>query len=252
MTESKKPDASIHRCPHCGSSGISQDTKKGGLKCNYCKTSFKPVSANQAGDDVRGQRGDDKGVGAEDIVPGDDIVITLKCPSCGAQVVMNADEATSATCHWCHHILSRDSKVSNGAVPDLVLPFKYSREEAEAKIKSYLTEESVKNVDYEMLNNFKPESVAGVYFPYMIVDVNARMEMNGFAERTCDDGSSYADAYRVSREFDLLVDDLTVESSSSKLNQDTLINANYVINTILPFDTDAIFASELVHVTDLS
>ena len=45
------------------------------------------------------------------------------------------------------------------------------------------------------------------------------------------------DVYRVTRSFDYTVDDLTVESSSSRADHNTKRNTNNVINTILPFDT---------------
>ena len=120
----------LHRCPHCGSSDVSLDTKEGKLKCNYCKTLFEVKSENALGG-VEGMKGETRGEGAEDIIPGEDIVKTFRCPSCGAEVVINTEESTSASCHWCKHIFSVNEKISNGAVPDLVLPFKITKEEAE-------------------------------------------------------------------------------------------------------------------------
>ena len=116
----------LNRCPKCGSSDISQDTEAGKLKCNHCRTLFDGELVNEAGG-IRGKLGEDRGAGAEDIIPGEDVVVTMVCPSCGAQVVVNTDQATSAKCHWCRHVLSVNEKVSNGAVPDLVLPFKFSK-----------------------------------------------------------------------------------------------------------------------------
>ena len=232
----------LKRCPNCGSSDISQDTEVGKLKCNHCRSHFDGVLANAAGG-IRGKTGEDRGIGAEDIIPGEDVVITMKCPSCGAQVVVNTDKATSTKCHWCHHVLSVNEKVSNGAVPDLVLPFKFSKRKAQEIIRKFI-DNNTTSVNQDFKNSYKAELVNGVYFPYMIVDVNAKSEMNGYAERTVNKApvdwqqANYADEYSVSRNFDLLVDDLTVESSSRRLNQNTMINTNYVINTILPFDTE--------------
>ena len=109
----------LHRCPHCGSSDVSLDASAGKLKCNYCKTIFEAKSDNEFGG-VEGMKGETRGEGAEDIVPGEDIVKTFCCPSCGAEVVINTEESTSASCHWCKHVFSINEKISNGAVPDLV------------------------------------------------------------------------------------------------------------------------------------
>ena len=191
----------LNRCPKCGSSDISQDTDEGKLKCNHCRTLFEGELANEAGG-IRGKLGEDRGTGAEDIIPGEDVVVTMVCPSCGAQVVVNTDEATSAKCHWCRHILSVNEKVSNGAVPDLVLPFKFSKRKAQEIIKKYIATNTTE-VNKDFADNYKSENVCGVYFPYMIVDVNAKSEMDGYAEKSVDGlnqekrGVWLADAYNV-------------------------------------------------------
>ena len=238
MAELSNKDG-LNRCPHCGGSDIATDAKAGKLKCNYCQTVFDAKSANKAGG-VEGMKGETRGLGAEDIIPGDDIVKTFKCPACGAEVVINTDEALSASCHWCRHIFSANEQISNGAVPDLVLPFSMERDDAVKKIRE-LVEPKMDSLDGEFKAAFKPEEVRGVYFPYMIVDVNAHSTSDGEAEKTVEQ-KSYppykVDEYFISRDFDVLVDDLTVESSSSRLNQDTYVNSNNIINAILPFDTE--------------
>lgn len=238
MAELSNKDG-LNRCPHCGGSDIATDAKAGKLKCNYCQTVFDAKSANEAGG-VEGMKGEKRGLGAEDIIPGDDIVKTFKCPACGAEVVINTDEALSASCHWCRHIFLANEQISNGAVPDLVLPFSMERDDAVKKIRE-LVEPKMDSLDGEFKAAFKPEEVRGVYFPYMIVDVNAHSTSDGEAEKTVEQ-KSYppykVDEYFISRDFDVLVDDLTVESSSSRLNQDTYVNSNNIINAILPFDTE--------------
>ena len=227
----------LHRCPHCGSSDVSLDTKEGKLKCNYCKTLFEAKSDNALGG-VEGMKGETRGEGAEDIIPGEDIVKTFRCPSCGAEVVINTEESTSASCHWCKHVFSVNEKISNGAVPDLVLPFKITKEEAEKKIKACFKENEI-SVDADFASQFNASDTRGVYFPYLIVDVNGHLTMRGQGEIS-NGGKSYdgAEIYDLTREFDILVDDLTVESSAKRLNQDTCINSNNIINAILPYDTE--------------
>lgn len=229
----------LNRCPHCGGSDIATDEKEGKLKCNYCKTLFDAVSDNAAGG-MDSLKGDTVNEGASDIVPGDDIVQTFKCPACGAEVVINTDEATSASCHWCRHVFSVNEKISNGAVPDLVLPFKITKEEAIEKVRESVDLQSPTLLT-EFRQNFKPEEVRGVYFPYMIIDLNSHWTSHGEAQKSVGEAKlppySYEE-YNISREFDFLVDDLTVESSAGRLNQDTYVNSNNIINAILPFDTE--------------
>src|SRR5690606_24466539 len=92
-----------------------------------------------------------------------------------------------------------------------------------------------------------PVTVVGLDTPYLLVHGNAHADIAGFGEiktrqyqRGSDNNKTTyydADVYRVTRSFDFTVDDLTIESSSARANQNTKLNTNNVINTILPFDT---------------
>ena len=46
-----------------------------------------------------------------------------------------------------------------------------------------------------------------------------------------------ADLYEVNRDFDMMIDDLTIESSIDKIKNDAS-KTNYIINAIMPFDTN--------------
>ena len=235
----------INRCPNCGSSDVKLDVKTGKLKCNFCKSAFEGKKANARGG-VEKLKGETVGGGAEQIIPDEKVIVTLKCPACGAEVVINTEESVSARCHWCRHTLSLNEKMKNGAVPDLVLPFSYEKDKAEESIRQFVAKRKF-FAHPKFRREFKPENVMGVYLPYMIVDVNAHANMAGEAEhliRTYTSGGKHktryydAEAFSVTREFDLLVDDLTIESSSKRRNQDIHANTNNVINAIMPFDTE--------------
>ncbi len=81
----------------------------------------------------------------------------------------------------------------------------------------------------------------------MVVDGNASADVHGHGEietrrytrkRGDDEETFYdADVYQVGRHVDFTVDDLTIESSAERANQNAFVNTNNVINTILPFDT---------------
>ena len=243
MKKSKKNGA--NRCPHCGATDVTLDVKKGKLRCNYCRSVFDKKKTNAYGG-VKTLKGEVVGDGAAPIIPDEKVIVTLKCPACGAEVVINTDEAVSARCHWCRHTLSLNEKMGNGAVPDLVLPFSYEKTKAEEKIREFVNKRRF-YAHPTFRKEFKPENVMGVYLPYMIVDVNAHAKMAGEAEhliRSYTSGGKNkrryydAEAFKVTREFDLYVDDLTIEASSDKLKQDVRTNTNNIINAVMPFDTD--------------
>ena len=237
-----EPKFELHRCPNCGGSDVAIDLGEGKLRCNFCQTLFDGKKINEAGG-VEKLHGKVVEEGAEDIIPSEEIIVTFKCPSCGAEVVVNAAEKTSASCHWCRHIFSLVDKIENGAVPDLVLPFKMNKRTAEQKVRECI-EKYQNKLDKEFLKNFKASEVRSVYFPYFIVDVNAHERMKGDAEKVTEAKKKKktppwtVEQHYLALEYDLLIDDLTVESSAKRLNQNRDVNSNNIINAILPFDTE--------------
>lgn len=246
MMAVKNDKNGLNRCPKCGATDVVLDASSGKLKCSFCRSLFSEQIENAYGG-IEGLKGEIVGEGATNIIPDEKVILTLKCPACGAEVVLNADEVTSARCHWCRHVLSINEKIPNGAVPDLVLPFKLEKREANAKINQFVAKRQF-FAHSKFKKEFKTDNVLGVYLPYVIVDINAHARLTGEAEHLVrqytvgsgdDRETRYdADAYIVGRDFDLLVDDLTVEASADKLNQDLAKNTNNVINAILPYDTD--------------
>jgi len=242
----KKDKNGLDRCPNCGATEVTLVPKTGLLRCKFCKTEFKGHESNQHGG-VKDLSGRTVAEGAADIIPDEKVILTLKCSACGAEVVIDANEATSARCHWCRHTLSLNEKIRNGAVPDLVLPFKLEKTVAETHIRDFVNARQF-FAHPEFKKEFRAENVMGVYLPYMIVDVNVHAALSGEAEHqtrtyTVKHGKSStryydADAYAVTRDFDMMVDDLTIEASSDKLNQRIDQNTNNVINAIMPFDTE--------------
>ena len=236
----------VIRCPHCGGSDISPDEKSGKLKCKSCKQLIDAKSANAEGG-VEKLSGKIIGEGSQKIIPGEDVVLTLKCSSCGAEVVINTEEALTAKCPWCRHILSVTDKLPNGAVPDLVLPFKLTRADAYEKMKEFLAER-LKYADPELEKNFSIDNIRGVFLPYVVIDMRVNAQLSGTGEELVrrytvgsgdDEETRYdVNVYKVERIFELEVDDLTIESSSKRLNHDRRENTNNVISAIMPFDTE--------------
>lgn len=241
----QKIQNNVLRCSNCGGSDIRLDEETGKLKCTHCRSLIDGVLSNEA-DDVSALTGKIISGGAKKIIDVNTMV-TLKCSSCGAAVFMNTDEATSARCPWCRHILSFTDKLPNGATPDLILPFKVSHKEAAEQIRKYIKRcHSIAEPGF--IKEFNENAIMGVYLPYMVIDMNVHAKMSGKGEvetrrYTVGSGDAEqtrydADVYEVSREFDLAIDDLTIEASSDKLNQNIFLNTNNVINAIMPFDTE--------------
>lgn len=232
------------KCPKCGSTDIQQNPNTGKLRCNFCRHEFELETVNAGFDNTLNETIISSG--AEDIQDVESTV-TLKCESCGAEVVVDTEVSTQSKCHWCRNTLSINNQIPNGAVPDYVLPFKISKEDAKKQIESFVGSRRF-FAHPTFVREFDINTMYGVYLPYMIVDINGHMTLKGYGEKEIrrytvgnDEHQTMvydADRYYVEREFDIFIDDLTIESNSDKLNMANTNKTNNIINSLMPFDTD--------------
>lgn len=186
--------------------------------------------------------------GASHIQESTSDVLTLKCAACGAAVIVNTAEAMQSRCHWCRQTLSVNQQMPNGAVPDGLLPFSLTRDEAIARITAFVKKRSF-FAHPKFVSEFAPSEVVGVYMPYFLLDANAHVDLTGFGEietrrytrkRGDTEVRLYdADVYQVARSFDVHIDDVVIESAGHRADIDWQRNTNNVINAIQPFDVKA-------------
>ena len=234
------------KCPKCGSTDISTNTKTGKLRCNFCRHEFELELAPED-EDISTLEGTTMGTGAADIDEAADSIITLKCESCGAEVVVDTNTSTQARCHWCRNTLSINNVIDNGAVPDVILPFKVTKAEAQEEIGKFVKKRRF-FAHPTFSREFTTENISGVYLPYMLVDVNAHMNLSGEGQietaryQVKEDDKTHteydANSYEVERDFDIFIDDLSIEASSDKLDYMSKEKTTNIINAIMPFDTE--------------
>ena len=232
------------KCPKCGATDIALNMGTSMLRCNFCRHEFHPERALGLDTDLSKLEGKVVGTGTSDIIADASDMVTLKCSSCAAEVIIDTNETLGARCHWCRNTLSIAQQVPNGAVPDMVLPFSVVKNDAQTEIDAF-----VKKRQFFAHPKFKAEfcteNIMGVYLPYMIVGINSKASFRGEGERLVrmySTGSGKnrrtaydADLYEVQRDFDLVIDGLTIVSSSDKLDRSSN-RTNNIINAIKPFD----------------
>ncbi len=242
-----------NKCPKCGATDISPVASTGHLRCNFCHYDFEGEKFTAMMDNTWALYGKVIGSGAQDIASNSSDIVTFKCSSCGAEVVCDTASSMQARCHWCHHILSVNEQIPNGSVPDTLLPFKVSKEEAESIIKGFVNKRKF-FANPKFKKEFTTKNVMGVFFPYMLLDVNSHAYFRGEGEHQTGtyqievgkrDSNGHAmkqtlynaDVYHVERDFDLTIQGLSIESNSNNLNE-VSDKTNNVINAIMPFDTE--------------
>ncbi len=239
----------LNRCPKCGSTDVRLKLGTDVLVCQFCRNEWHGALIEQEfglGEGLDQLRGTIIASGARDIEAGTASLMSFKCTGCGAEVTINTETTMTARCHWCRHVFGVNEQVSNGAVPDAVLPFRITKDDAVARIRQFVDKRRLFALK-AFKDQFTPENVVGVYMPYMIVDSNVSASVSGKGEIKTrqytrgegDKKKTYydADVYQVDRSVDFTVDDLPLESSAERGNLDTKANTNNIINAILPFDT---------------
>lgn len=63
--------------------------------------------------DIHNLQGEIMASGTQDIAQDTKDVMTFKCSSCGAEVVIDTAESTQARCHWCRNTLSVNQQIPN-------------------------------------------------------------------------------------------------------------------------------------------
>jgi hypothetical protein len=238
-----------NHCPKCGATDIRHKPGSDLLICLYCRNEWHGERVEEAfglGEGIDQLSGTVVASGARDIDADTASVMSFKCTGCGAEVTINTANAMTARCHWCRHVFGVNEQVANGAVPDAVLPFRITKDDAVARIRQFVDKRRLFALK-AFKDEFTPENVVGVYLPYMIVDGKVSADVHGqgeietrrYTRGTGNNKKTYydADVYEIARHIDFTVDDLPLESSSERGNLDTRRNTNNIINTILPFDT---------------
>lgn len=236
-----------NKCPKCGSTDISVNSINGHLRCNFCRYEFELEKITGMQEDISKLTGQVMTSGTQDIVADANDIVTLKCSSCGAEVVIDTASAVQTRCHWCRNTLSINEQIPNGSIPDVVLPFAVSKEDAKSQIEKFVGKRKF-FAHPKFTKEFTTENIMGVYFPYMVIDVNAHSTLIGqgehkvrqYTRKEGDKNVTYYDAelYNVERDFDIAIEGLTVESSIDKLDKQAKDKTTNVINAIMPFDIE--------------
>lgn len=145
-----------YKCPNCGGD-LTFDPASGKYKCEYCLSSFTQEEAEKANPKAaEALNGEDDAAGAQEASDaqkessteetkgeteqGEAVVYT--CPNCGAEIV--TDATTAATyCFYCHNPVVLSGRLSGEYMPDFVLPFKISKEQAIEKFFVIYPEETL-------------------------------------------------------------------------------------------------------------
>ncbi len=247
----------VNKCGSCGSSDVTFDGWW--LVCGYCHQRWNTAVI---ADELKLSEGIDTLIGTSVLTGAKNIdtssLVTVECDGCGASITINTDTTLQAVCHWCRHSLSLNKPVDNGAVPDAILPFYIKREDAAARMAAYITTRTT-YASEEFLQDFAARPLQAVYLPYLVVDGNVTVRLDGRAwvQRgsygSSDAGSSEqfkTEVHTVMREADVLVDDLAIEARSTRSTLYAAVSTTNIINAIQPFDVEHAMRFDARYITE--
>ncbi|MBO4928782.1 MAG: hypothetical protein J5379_11130 [Clostridiales bacterium] len=173
-------------CRNCGHALVFDPAIRK-MHCTTCGSSFEAEEVESAAKKYR----EDERVLTRDEVFGDDEVVEdflenyiYTCSECGGEIAIHGSEA-STTCIYCGNPNVVFSRVVKGKMPDYIIPFSVTKEQALSAImqsvnKAFLPPKEVKKI--------RIDEVRGIYLPYWIV--NANHEEAAVVQTTMSTGAS--------------------------------------------------------------
>ncbi len=148
------------RCPHCGAPA-RYDIVGGRYLCEYC--------GSQAGiGDVQAHRLGFRSLQQERIrkSAGKYRLEEAHCTGCGASLVFGEGEAVT-NCAFCGRALVRKEYVTSEEMPELIIPFRITAEEAKACLREWCAK-NAKKAEARHLGD-QIDGLCGFYLPYELV-----------------------------------------------------------------------------------
>lgn len=164
-------DVFTYKCPNCdGPLEFLPQMQQ--FHCNYCASDFNrevliPAAAEQTVEEVPASA-------AQEIAG----AAVYSCPSCGAEVA--TDETTAATfCYYCHNPVILSGRLDGELAPDVVIPFAIDKKQAIDRFLGWVQKKRF--VPRAFFSKKQIEAIAGVYFPYWLVDCDVQASMEARA-----------------------------------------------------------------------
>lgn len=155
--EAKVSNPLIVRCPNCGGEQ-GFDIVKQQYECAHCGSVTEMVQQKA---EFRNWRALQQNNVRKDIGR----VKLFSCPACGAKTMAPSEEVVTQ-CPFCQNSLI-DGDFSDTIVPEAILPFKLTLDEAKKRLEGWLAANSSKPVSAIIKKNM--DRFAGCYLPYHIV-----------------------------------------------------------------------------------
>ena len=221
------------KCPNCGSNlTLNADTQL--LECPSCGASFEPSKLEV----TVGELEDKKAVEVEpqarpqlQEAPAQENEQTeFVCNACGAKIV--TDSHTAATfCTFCGSPALVGKRLTEEFKPQYMIPFKYSRESAEAAFVKWAGKG--KWTPFGFVSKQNVAKMTGLYVPFWLFNIEATIDAAGTGDKV-----SYSGNDKITETFDF-IRKANLKWKNVPLDGETRIDDS-LMEAIEPFDFEAL------------
>lgn len=166
------------KCPNCGAP-LMFDPAAQKHVCEYCLSDFTKEEIEKT-NALADESADTYSVPNQELQDEFNQHTNLYiCNSCGAEII--SDENTAATfCCYCHNPVTLKGRLTGECRPELVIPFKHTRDQALEMYKEWCKKKWFLPNDYTSAQQL--EKITGLYVPYWLADCTVNAEMNAEAK----------------------------------------------------------------------
>lgn len=230
-----------YKCENCAAS-LRFDAQKNMLLCDYCGSEFSveyvedKVSKQQ--EEKTKKEASDEENWKEDYDKNSDEsfekmrVKVRTCPSCGGTLL--GDENSAATfCTYCGNATLTDAVITDTRVPDYIIPFKKTKEEAQKAFLEWGKKGFITPRDFTSKSTV--DKITGLYVPFYLYSCISTCDYFGKAEKVYDEYKfgkkvEITEHYSVARNITAKFKDIPADASE-KMNDNTM-------DLLEPFDFD--------------
>ena len=171
-----KANVMEYNCPCCNA-GLSFSGDSQQLSCEYCGTSFdidavrafNESAAAQSNVEFQWEQNENTQWSDQEASG----IRSYICPSCGGEIL--SEESTAASfCPYCDNPTIMPAQVSGGLRPDAVIPFKTTKEDAQAAFLKLC--KGKKLLPKFFTQQQRLEKITGMYVPFWLYDCSGKFE----------------------------------------------------------------------------
>lgn len=212
----------MYRCPNCGGDMVFSPEKQK-LVCGYCDSEFNVEEF----DEKKGVSADEHETTLESEQEDKYYQATIfTCPQCGGELISTSDTAATF-CSFCGASVLLESRISKEMKPNLIIPFKKTKEECKAEYKKMLGKAWF--APSAMKKDSEIDKFRSIYMPYWIYsyDYDGPLRVKGKTSRRSGD-YIYTKHYNIVSNIKVDYDGISYDASSTF--------ADNLSEAVAPFD----------------